>query len=115
TLHNIIADKARKEFLNPEFSIDAVDMESYWLLDFLSSVKIPVLCVRSISDNMKYNISLSYENLIKDASINYPKVIRFVLKNPTEIIKLVRNGINFRKACRSLHNFILSIINIPSS
>ncbi|MCL4415409.1 MAG: hypothetical protein M1365_01715 [Actinobacteria bacterium] len=115
TVNNIIADKARKEFLDPEFSIDAVDMESYWLLNFLPSDKIPVLCVRSISDNMKYSVSLSYENLINGAFINYPKVIRFVLRNPSEITKLVRNGNNFKKACRSLHNFILSIINMPSS
>ena len=111
TVNNIITDKAQKEFLNLEFSIDAVDMESYWLLNFLSSSKIPVLCVRSISDNMKYNISLSYENLIKNAFIDYYKVFRFVLKNPSEIIKLVINGINFRKASRSLHHFILALIN----
>ena len=115
TVNNIITDKAQKEFLNLEFSVDAVDMESYWLLNFLASSKIPVLCVRSISDNMKYNISLSYENLIKNAFINYSKVIRFVLKNPSEIIKLVINGINFRKACISLHHFILALINTSSS
>ncbi|MCL5072723.1 MAG: hypothetical protein M1308_17795, partial [Actinobacteria bacterium] len=70
TVSNIVTDNNTKESLNSRFDADAVDMESYWLLQFLETLKIPVICIRSISDNMKYDLSKSYERLVKKNSVD---------------------------------------------
>ena len=111
TVNNTITGRKQKESLSKKFNADAVDMESYWLLAHLLHEKVPVFCIRSVSDNMQYDISKLYENLMKNAFIDYSEVFLFMLKNPKEILKLIKSGINFRKACRNLNQFLITLLD----
>jgi len=111
TVNNILADVEEKKLAGERFGADIADMESYWILKNLtySKIKTNVLCIRAVSDGLNFSLTESLQNLIRNGNINYHQVFLFILKNSMNFFRLISAGINFRKACRSLHFFIENI------
>jgi len=111
TVNNILADMEEKKLAGERFGADIADMESYWILKNLkySKIKTSILCIRAVSDGLNFSLTESLQNLTRNGNINYHQVFLLILKNLINFFRLISAGINFRKACRSLHFFIENI------
>jgi len=106
----VVTDSMEKSVLNELYGIEAIDMESYFIADDAIGRQIPVICIRSISDNITEPIS---EIIIRFGSGNSCfkfKILINLIFSRSKIISIIDSYKNINIACRSLNQFVKKIL-----
>jgi nucleoside phosphorylase len=106
----VVTDRKEKDALHKIHGIEAIDMESYYIADAAINNRVPVLCIRSISDNLIEPIP---ELIVRFNSGNF--IYKFnclagLIFSKTQSRSMIISGKNIAKACRNLNYFIKNII-----
>jgi nucleoside phosphorylase len=106
----VVTDCGEKNALNKLYGVEAVDMESYFIAGIAINNKIPVICIRSISDNPGEPIP---ELIVRFSSGNFyfrVKCLIEIIFSKTKIRSIVSSSKNINIACRNLNQFIKKIL-----
>ncbi|MGB7848560.1 MAG: hypothetical protein WBL63_23305 [Candidatus Acidiferrum sp.] len=86
---------------------DAVDMESFHIVDEFVGEQIPVVVIRAISDGIEEEMPIDFEKcLAPDGSIKVVPLLKDLAKEPRKIPALVRFGRQSRAAAGELASFL---------
>jgi adenosylhomocysteine nucleosidase len=86
---------------------DFVDMESYHILQTVSSTQIPAIAVRGISDAADDDLPLDFNNIIgRDGTLRKRQLFGELARNPQKIPRLIRFGWQSNKASHSVADFL---------
>ncbi len=106
----VVTDFKEKNVLNRLHDVEVIDMESYYIADTAIRNSIPVICIRSISDNFSKPIP---ESIIGFNSGNiyfkFKCLINVIFSNQ-EKRSIIRSYKNINIACRNLNLFIEKIL-----
>src|ERR1700722_7050097 len=95
---------------------DAVDMESFAILQAANKKKVPCAVVRVISDSFDRDMPPELDTIVDpQGHVKITGVLRFVAKHPFMVPALVRLGRDSKSAAETLTNFLESYINKLSS
>ncbi|MHB1253281.1 MAG: phosphorylase family protein [Candidatus Humimicrobiaceae bacterium] len=106
----VVTDFIEKDVLNKLHSVEAIDMESYHIAGIANNHKIPVLCIRSISDNPGKPIP---ELIVRFSSGNFYckfKCLSEIIFSKTKIRSIINSYKNINIACRNLNQFVKKIL-----
>jgi nucleoside phosphorylase len=106
----VVTDRKEKDALNKMQGIEAIDMESYYIADIAINNRIPVLCIRSISDNLIEPIPELIVRLNSGNFIYKFNCLTELIFSKTQARSMLISGKNITKACRNLNYFIKKII-----
>ena len=106
----VVTDAMEKNVLNKLYGIEAIDMESYFIADAALNSQIPVICIRSVSDNLSEPIS---KLITQFSSGNLCFKFIFLIKlifSRTKIRSISESYKNINIACRSLNQFVKKVL-----
>jgi nucleoside phosphorylase len=106
----VVTDRTEKAALNKIHGVEAIDMESYYIADNAINNGIPVICIRSISDN---RIEPIPELIIRFKNGNFYCKLSCLIElifSKTKARSMIVSAKNITKACRNLNHFIKKII-----
>ncbi|MCX6347514.1 MAG: hypothetical protein NTZ89_06250 [Actinobacteria bacterium] len=106
----VVTDSMEKDVLNKLQGVEAIDMESYYIADNAINNGIPVICIRSISDN---RIEPIPELIIRFKNGNFYCKLSCLIElifSKTKARSMIVSAKNITKACRNLNHFIKKII-----
>ena len=106
----VITDFMQKDVLNKIHGVEAVDMESYYIADLAINNRIPVICIRSISDSPGEPIP---ELIVRFNTGNFYCKLKCLIElifSKTKIRSMYNGLKNINTACRNLNHFIKKII-----
>ncbi|WP_031432943.1 phosphorylase family protein [Methylomarinum vadi] len=99
----IVADSRDKQALYAHTAALAVDMESYALAAAADKAALPCLTIRTIADPADMSLPNAVCQALNDAGdIELPELISHVLKHPQEIPALIKLGLHFSAAKKTL-------------
>ena len=115
---NIIRSYEDKINLNKLFGIDVIDMESFYIADIALKNNIPVVCIKSISDDLFENIHEYFSGspipkTKKSKLVGRLKKIFKLIKIifiPSELKSFLKTLKNINIACKNLNNFVIEIV-----
>jgi adenosylhomocysteine nucleosidase len=91
---------------------DAVDMESFAILQAANKKKVPCAVVRVISDSSDRDMPAELDTIVDpQGHVKLTGVVRFVAKHPFMVPALVRLGRDSKNAAEALAHFLESYIN----
>jgi adenosylhomocysteine nucleosidase len=91
---------------------DAVDMESFAILQAANKKKVPCAVVRVISDSFDRDMPAELDTIVDpQGHVKITGVIRFVAKHPLMVPALVRLGRDSKTAAEALAHFLESYTN----
>jgi hypothetical protein len=99
----IVADRAEKIRIHSENGAIATDMESAAIGRVADESGLPFLVIRSIADHQGMTLPRSVmSSLDSHGEVILPRLFRYCLWQPFELIELVRLGLVFNASMRSL-------------
>ncbi|MHB1346884.1 MAG: 5'-methylthioadenosine/S-adenosylhomocysteine nucleosidase family protein, partial [Candidatus Humimicrobiaceae bacterium] len=107
---HVVTDQREKLFLNKSYSVEAIDMESYYIADIAKDNKIPVICVRSISDSLGEPIS---ELIVRFGSGGFCIKIKCLISalfSRSETRSIISSYKNIDISCRNLNLFVKKVL-----
>ena len=104
TLHDKIHVK------NTRAGVRAVDMESFYIVEFLLNRGIKVAIIRSVSDSLHFDLPNEKFIIENMGTINPLRWCIQILCHPHETIKLIRLTTHVKKAIKSNIYFLLKVI-----
>jgi len=108
---NTAAEKSRLSEL-----AEAVDMESFTILQAANKTKVPCAVVRVISDSFDRNMPSELDTIVDpQGHVKISGVVRYVAKHPLTVPALMRLGRDSKNAAEALAHFLESYINKLSS
>jgi len=115
----IIALNSDKHYIYQQTGADALDMESAAIFKSGQNAGLPCLAVRAIVDPVSMDLPHAVVNsLNSQGRIELKKLLQFLLTHPWEIPALIKLGLHFNAAGKSLKivaNQIDEIINFKKS
>ncbi len=106
TVDRVVADPENKKKFGQQFAADAVEMETYALVEETESRALPFLSIRAISDEAGHEL-LDCSHLIQeDGKVSKVKAGWHVLSNPGDLKSLLALKECSKKATSSLTHFI---------
>ncbi len=100
---SIVGDRRHKRTLYAQTSALAVDMESYEIAAIAESNGMPCLVLRTIADPADMTLPNAVEHALNaEGEIEFSKLIGYLLTHPLEIPGLIRLGIHFSAAKKTL-------------
>lgn len=92
--------------LGKAFNADIVDMESYWVAKAAAEKRVPLICIRAVSDAV-HESSLPFDLLLTpDGKLRQEETAIHILAHPHHLVRLLATYRNTRRARRSLTNCI---------
>ena len=105
TAGRVIAKAAEKQHLGER--ADAVEMESFAVLQEAAAAGVPAVAIRAVSDLAGEDLPLDMTDVFTDdGQISMPRVMAQAARNPQAIPALVKLGQNSKKAAESLAKFL---------
>jgi hypothetical protein len=107
---HVVIKNQEKDFFNKIYNVEAVDMESYYIAAASAANRIPVICVRSISDNIEKTIPefmLEFNTVSFFGKIAWLIKVLFSRKKTRELIQAYKN---INEACMNLSRFSRSVL-----
>jgi hypothetical protein len=90
---------------------DAVEMESFEIMDRAAALGFSRIAIRSVSDTCDEDLPLDMNRVFaEDGRVSVPRVLGQVARHPESIPGLMRLGKNSKKAAESLARFLDSYI-----
>jgi len=116
---SLVSTQTDKKALHDAFGSVALDMESAAIAKIAKKANIPYLVIRAIADpaNMDMPDAITYA-LNNEGIVNIKKLIIYLLTHPNEIPSLIKLGLAFQSARRTLKyaaRVLESIINFPAT
>lgn len=112
----IVVDAAEKQALWQSSHADAVEMESDIIRQVCRENRVPSATVRAISDTAAQDLPLDFNALLTESfQIDYPKLLRTVLRSPSVVPALIRFQSDTRRAARQLGRVLRHVIAKKSS
>lgn len=96
--------------LRETFHADIVDMESYWIARIASARQIPLIAIRSISDNIQSSVQPFDRILASDGELLWKKAALCFLLHPWYLLNVFTLYRNTRPAKRNLAVFIGDLV-----
>jgi len=106
----VVTNFTEKNVLNRLYGVEAIDMESYYIADAAIKNGIPIICIRSISDNFSEPIPESIIGFNSGSIYFKFKCIINVIFSNQETRSIIRGYKNINIACRNLNLFIEKIL-----
>ena len=99
----IVGTMTEKQAINLATNAIALDMESIAVAKVAKTLRIPFLIVRAIADPLNMNLpqAVSYA-LDSQGIVNLPKLFTYLLTHPGELPELIKLGLRFNKAQKTL-------------
>jgi adenosylhomocysteine nucleosidase len=86
---------------------DAVDMESFQVLNEAKAYGVPVIAVRAISDNVQTDMPVDFNSAIDDRGyVAWKPTLAAMAKAPGRVPSLVRFAVESSRAARNLAQFL---------
>lgn len=95
-----------KAFVGTNFEAISVDMESTGLADVAVSSGIPFMVVRSVLDSMDEHLASIPKAAIKTGEVDVGEFLKYLKKNPKDLIDMPRLSYLANQARVSMTNFI---------
>jgi adenosylhomocysteine nucleosidase len=116
TSDHVVADSEEKRRLGSH--ADAVDMESFWVLNAAADRCVPGIAIRAVSDTVDSNLPLDFGRVFNEqGAVSIPKVIGQLAKHPSKVGGLLRLANDSERAAanlaRVLDSFVVSVTNPP--
>ncbi len=109
----IISASTEKRQLHANTAADALDMESAALADIAVQNKIPWLVIRTIVDPVDMDLpAIIDQSMNNEGEIIIPRLLLKLLQKPSEIPGLIRLGINFNAATKTLKSIARHLAKI---
>ncbi len=88
-------------------SADAVEMESFAILDRMRAEGIPGVAIRAVSDAADQDLPLDMNEVFTaEGEVSIPRVLGQLVLRPTKLPELVKLGKNSKRAAESLASFL---------
>jgi adenosylhomocysteine nucleosidase len=114
TTDYIVNTAAEKSLLSA--SADAVDMESYAILQAANQKSVPAAVVRVISDSFDHDMPAELDTMVDpQGHVKIAGVVRYVARHPLMVPALMRLGRDSKSAAQALTNFLESYVRKLSS
>lgn len=99
----IIAASSEKQQLHQQTAAAALDMESLAIAKTAKRHDLPFLVIRAIADPASMTLPQAVvESLNQQGRVELPKLLKFLLSHPWEIPALIKLGIHFNAAQKTL-------------
>lgn len=112
TENRFIHQAAKKKELHEHTGALTVDMETWGVREASNQSTVPVMAIRSVSDEHWENLPDMGELFNSTGKFDLKKAAQFLLINPRFIIPYLRfRFINSKKSADSLNNFLVTLIH----
>lgn len=92
-----------KHALHTESNAVAVDMESHAIADIAKQHQLPFLALRCIVDPANFDLPYALAKACNaQGQISIPKLLAYIMRQPAEILPLIRLGLHFNAAKKTL-------------
>ena len=109
TTDHVVATAEEKAALAP--FAEAVDMESYAVLEASREKGVPALAIRVISDAFDRDMPVNIDTIVDDkGNVRIGGVVRYIAQHPLVLPALVRLGRDSKTAAESMANFLEAYI-----
>jgi adenosylhomocysteine nucleosidase len=109
TAGHVVRTPAEKAQLGP--FADAVDMESFAVLDAAAARKLSAVAIRVISDTSKAEVPAFVDAMVDEKGrVNAKGVLRQMTRHPLQLPALIRLGRDSRTAAESLAHFLEAFV-----
>lgn len=99
----LVSDSREKQRIHQQSQTMALDMESAAIADAASQAQVPFLAIRAIADPVEMNLPQAVQHALNpDGRVEMPKLLRYLLLHPAEISGLIRLGLHFHAARKTL-------------
>lgn len=114
----IIAGSKEKLTLHDQTKADALDMESFAIINTANKAGLPAVAIRAIADPVTMSLPQAImHSLNEDGQIELNKLLRFLLRHPWELPTLLKLGLHFHAAGNTLkkvEKLLNEIVNFKS-
>ena len=94
----------------------AVEMESYGVLKAASTLGIPAVAIRAVSDDVDQNLPLDFNRVIgRQGRLSKPKLLAQLAARPHRLPALLRLGRSSRRAAHRLAAFLDAYVDVLAS
>ncbi len=109
TVGHVVNTAAEKERLSP--FAQAVDMESFAVLQVARARELPAAAIRVISDSFDQDLPVNIDTMVDaEGHVKIGGVLRYVAKHPLVVPALVRLGRESKTAAEALAHFLEAYI-----
>lgn len=108
---NLLCTNKEKEYFNKNYGAQIVDMESFWIIKSLIKFKIPILCIRAISDELYDELPHFFKDIDFKDCLSFLKIIFGILKSLRDTKKMIHVIKNFNKSRKSLKTAIEYVLS----
>ena len=109
----LVPSRSTKEWIGSTFSVDIIDMESYWVSEIAAAHGIPHAVVRSVLDTMEQTLPVFVGAAVHKGK-RWGHAVKYMLANPTEAPKLITLASQARIARASLGRFLATLASHES-
>ena len=103
----LVSGSSMKEWIGATFPVSIIDMESYWVSETAAANGIPHVVVRSVLDPLEQTLPAFVGKAMDDkGNRSWSRVVKYIVKKPTEVPELVRLARQTRVARASLGGFL---------
>lgn len=103
TSDTLISHSREKQRIHQQSQAMALDMESTAIAEVASQALVPFLAIRVIADPVEMNLPQAVQHALNaDGRVELPKLLRYLLLHPAEISGLIRLGLHFHAARKTL-------------
>lgn len=107
---SIVATQEDKKRLHSESGACAVDMESVAVAKVAMQHQLPFLAVRAIADPVNMNLPLAISAALNaEGEVVLVKLLQYLLLHPGELPGLIKIGLQFNAACKTLKTVAKSL------
>jgi nucleoside phosphorylase len=107
TTDEMITQKSIKNELSDKHKASIVDMETFYIMEFISPLQIPTGVIRIITDMADESIGIDFDLLPKSKS----KRLAFFAQNPKMLLKYHHLTSVLKKASKQLDDIVLKLIS----
>ncbi|WP_347987380.1 phosphorylase [Methylomonas sp. AM2-LC] len=99
----IVGSSMKKKRIHQETRALALDMETVAVFKTANRSNIPCLAIRAIADPVDMNLPLAVVNSLNtEGHVEIDKLLRYILRHPSEIPGLIKLGLHFNAAAKTL-------------
>ncbi len=107
TLSQSVINSPMKEWLGSSFDVSAIDMESYWVADAVTRMRLPCLPVKVVTDTLGQKGSpLLIETRKYAPARRMLRSAGYIVGNPVRIVEVARLSAQVGHARKSLSQFL---------
>jgi nucleoside phosphorylase len=104
TVDHVVTSAAEKNFLGKQ--ADAVDMESFEVIQESESFGVRSLAIRAVSDTLDEDLPFDLNEVLSEGRVSVPRVVGQLARRPQALPALVRLGRRSRAAAEALAKFL---------